>query len=243
MFAALTVLTGTTTAFVLPTRTSVPTMTMTSTVNEEHAKLKWLAKLDTPTWGTGVVTPTSRTSAQASDDYEAKKAWLARLDEPGIWGRATALVADIAEEALVMEAASEDIPAAKMSEEEAKVAWLAKLDVPSWGKAVAAMSAVETWIAQETGRQQISEEEAKKAWLSKLDAPSWGEAALVMTTVAQEASNMQEMTAACESGDDLACTSLSNEEVAKKQWLAKLDVPTWGAAAAAVSVVAKQVGA
>ena len=33
---------------------------------------------------------------------------------------------------------------------------------------------------------------------------------------------------ACVSGDDTACDTLSREEEAKRAWLARLDVPTWG---------------
>merc|ERR1719199_2417684 len=41
------------------------------------------------------------------------------------------------------------------------------------------------------------------------------------------------MTAACDEGDEVACDSLSREEEAKRAWLAKQDVPTWGKAATA----------
>ena len=34
--------------------------------------------------------------------------------------------------------------------------------------------------------------------------------------------------AACATGDDVACDSLSKEEEAKKAWLERLDVPAWG---------------
>merc|ERR1719482_1897964 len=47
------------------------------------------------------------------------------------------------------------------------------------------------------------------------------------------------MTEACDEGDVVACDNLSNEEEAKRAWLANLDAPTWGAAAAAVSAVAE----
>merc|ERR1719486_1414128 len=39
---------------------------------------------------------------------------------------------------------------------------------------------------------------------------------------------MAELTAACGAGDEVACDNLSREEEAKRAWLAKLDVPTWG---------------
>jgi len=48
------------------------------------------------------------------------------------------------------------------------------------------------------------------------------------------------VTAACYSGDEVACDNLSAEQEAKLAWLAKLDAPTWGAAAAAVSVIADE---
>merc|ERR1719482_1135842 len=86
-----------------------------------------------------------------------------------------------------------------------------------------------------------SEEAAKRAWLAKLDAPTWGAAATDLAHVASEAARMEEMEEACYEGDDVACDSLSREEEAKRAWLAKLDAPTWGAAAAAVSAVATQV--
>ena len=84
-----------------------------------------------------------------------------------------------------------------------------------------------------------SEEEAKKAWLAKLDAPKWGKAAVALTGIASEAVQLAEMAVACHEGDEVACNNLSREEEAKRAWLTKLDAPTWGAAAAAVSAVAE----
>mmetsp|Transcript_31742 Transcript_31742/g.63403 ORF Transcript_31742/g.63403 Transcript_31742/m.63403 type:complete len:98 (-) Transcript_31742:154-447(-) len=43
---------------------------------------------------------------------------------------------------------------------------------------------------------------------------------------------------ACDQGDDVACESLSIEDTAKRAWLAKVDAPSWGAAANAVAEVA-----
>ena len=48
---------------------------------------------------------------------------------------------------------------------------------------------------------------------------------------------------ACDAGDDAACDVLSKEEEVKKAWLARLDAPTWGAVAAAVTTVAAGVSA
>ena len=43
---------------------------------------------------------------------------------------------------------------------------------------------------------------------------------------------LAQMAADCEAGNDVACEEFSREEEAKRAWLAKLDVPTWGKAAA-----------
>merc|ERR1719217_1556688 len=130
-------------------------------------------------------------------DDEAKRLWLARLDAP--WGRAAAVVAELAEEALVIEKMTED---------------------------------------------KMTEDDAKKAWLARLDAPTWGKAAKMITKVVEEASDVQQMTEACDAiGEDTCESSLSREEKAKKEWLARLDVTSWGAAAAAVSAIATSVGA
>jgi len=45
----------------------------------------------------------------------------------------------------------------------------------------------------------------------------------------------------CNTGVDAACDVLAREDEAKRAWLAKLDVPAWGAAAKAVTAVAVQV--
>ena len=49
-----------------------------------------------------------------------------------------------------------------------------------------------------------------------------------------------ELTEKCDEGDVVACDVLSKEEEAKKAWLARLDAPTWGAVAAAVTAVAEE---
>ena len=143
-----------------------------------------------------------------ANEEEAKQAWLAKLDVPS-WGKAATAMEEIAAEMAAVDSAPElldHLP--KMTEEQAKQAWLAKLDAPVWGK--------------------MTEEQAKQAWLAKLDAPVWGQAVAVMTSVVAEATKMAELTEECNAGDSTACDTLSNEEEAKKVWLAKLDVPSWG---------------
>jgi len=139
-------------------------------------------------------------------------------------------------------------------EEEAKRRWLARLDVPSWGKAASAVSEL---ASQSSARDELvqacdegqveacdtlsREEEAKRAWLARLDAPSWGQAAKAMAEAARQAAEVEALAAGCDSGDDEACDILSREEEAKRRWLARLDAPSWGAAAAGVADVASSV--
>merc|ERR1719506_3618258 len=84
------------------------------------------------------------------------------------------------------------------------------------------------------------EEEAKRAWLAKLNVPTWGAAATTLASGASEAAQMAEMSAACDAGDKVACDNLSREEEAKRAWLAKLDVPSWGAAATTLATGAQE---
>jgi hypothetical protein len=153
-----------------------------------------------------------------SREEEAKRAWLAKLDVP-TWGNT-----------------------AKMSEEQAKKAWMAKHDFPTWGKAATVLSSAASEASQlaemtaacdkgdEVACDNLSrEEEAKRAWLAKQDFPTWGKAATAFANAASEAAQMAEMTVACDEGDEVACDNLSREEDAKRAWLEKLDVPTWGA--------------
>merc|ERR1719181_743080 len=219
------------------------TPTWGKATREDEAKKAWLARLDAPTWGkaAAVIADVAKDASaveEATDECAigvieqcnalsredaAKKAWLASLDVPS-WGAAALAMSAVA--SVSAEIAQEKEPAMS-AEEIAKHQWLAKLDKPAWG----------------AKSQMAKEEEAKRAWLARLDAPSWGKAAKAMVKVVQEASAIHEMTEACDQGDDAACESLSHEEEAKKAWLARLDVPAWGAAAAAVSAVATQVGA
>jgi hypothetical protein len=221
----LSALCYTTTAYIVAP-TNLPPMVMRRVdpvmiaADDLEAKAAWLAKLDAPAWGdaakamsavvaeaTGIQELTKECEAglvQACDtlskEEDAKKAWLAKLDVPS-WGKAAKALEAMAEEVMV------ELPP-RMSEEEAKVVWLAKLDVPSWGK--------------------MSEEEAKEKWLTKLDAPVWGQAAKAMTTLVAEANKLEDLTKESEEGDSAALAALSRENEAKRAWLAKLDVPSWG---------------
>jgi len=219
---------------VISSRTVIPRMSISKPsnmpkVHEDEAKARWLSRLDTPTW-TGVVRRMDaqdkcEDDASKTSEDAAKQAWLAKLEIPA-WGKASAEVAGEVK---------------KMNENEAKQAWLSKLDLPAWGKVEAATAVLSTKV-MEAASNKMTEEEAKKIWLSRLDAPSWGQAAKMMADVVKEALEVQD------EGDAAAASvhssdQLSPEQRAKQAWLARLDVPTWGAAAAAVSSVAKQVGA
>lgn len=182
-------------------------------------------------------------------EAEAKAEWLAKLDAPA-WGAAAKAMSTVAAEAAQFQAHTKECNAGDFKacdnvskEEEAKKVWLAKLDVPLWGEAAEAMEAMATVEQVEivsepnaseekktklVGLAKISEEDAKKAWLAKLDAPVWGQAATVMTSIVTEANKIAELTEEVEAGDSAAANMLAKENEAKKAWLAKLDVPSWG---------------
>ena len=227
----------------------------------EEAKRAWLAKQDVPRWGK----PSSAAAAPAAAPVpapapapvpvqaaapaapqpsaeEAKRAWLAKLDRP-TWGKAAKVLAGVMSEALDIAALAEKCDSGDdtacdslSSEEEAKKAWLAKLDVPTWGKVSAAVSAtaMTTFAATVT----VDEAAAKRAWLAKLDAPTWGRAAAALSSAATDAATYVDLTERCDEGDYAACDTLSREDEAKKAWLAKLDAPSWGAAATVVADIA-----
>ena len=46
--------------------------------------------------------------------------------------------------------------------------------------------------------------------------------------ISAEIAGMPKLEDECESGDERACDVLSREEEAKRAWLAKLDLPSWG---------------
>ena len=184
-----------------------------------------------------------QTATMTSQEEAAKQAWLARLDAP-TWSKAATTVAGISATALSTPDGMEEDCIAGIEtacdmiahEEAAKQAWLAKLDAPTWGAVAAAVTEVAAAVNVESG--QPGEEQAKKAWLSRLDAPTWGAAASTLVEVAGDAVNTEALTEACDSGENVACDMLNQEADAKAKWLAMLDAPVWGAAAAAVAAVA-----
>jgi len=175
-----------------------------------------------------------------SNEEEAKRRWLASLDSPS-WGKAAAGVAAVAAEAAETAQLSEACEAVEEEEEtfsqeqEAKQRWLASLDAPTWGKAATGVAAA---AAQAAGAAQLGEaceeseeqacdtlseeEEAKRRWLASLDAPSWGKAASVLAAVAAEAAETAQLSEECDEGEEEACETLRTEEEAKRRWLARL---------------------
>jgi hypothetical protein len=71
----------------------------------------------------------------------------------------------------------------------------------------------------------------------KLDSATWARAAATLTSRVAEAAQMAGVSAACDKGNDAACNKLSDAVEGRQTWLENLDVPAWGAAAAAVSAV------
>ena len=203
---------------VVPTASVPEPVVVAASSDEAAAKAAWLSKLDVP------IAPTSEASA--------KRAWLSKLDQP-TWGAAASALYEAASIADLSAQCDEGVQTAcsqVSGEDAAKAAWLSKLDVPSWGAAAQVVNDI-----LEVTNLNPSEDAAKAAWLAKLDAPTWGQAASALTEVVAEAAQMADLTAKCESGEQKACTNLSNEDKAKREWLSKLDVPAWGQVAATVS--------
>ena len=136
------------------------------------------------------------------------------------------------------------------AEAAAKAAWLAKLDnVPSWvGSGSAAPAAAAPAYAPApaaapapSGNAATAEQAAKQAWLAKLDAPTWKGVVTAVSAAGADAVAVQQLEDNCDAGIEAACVALTNEEEAKKAWLARLDAPTWGAVAATVATVSATV--
>ena len=154
----------------------------------------------------------------AEADGEAKRSWLAKVDVHEWKQEASHTTEEKRESAGTTEAA-------------VKAAWLAKVDRPQWGSVPAASATQHASLPA----APVNEAAAKAAWLSKLDAPVWGTAAVALSEVSADATAMAALSEQCDDGDSTACDALSREDEAKAAWLSKLDAPSWGVAAQAVS--------
>ena len=105
-----------------------------------------------------------------------------------------------------------------------------------WAQYKAAVA--ETAARVQAANENTTEVSAKQAWMAKLEAPQWGQAAAAVAQVASSAVATSELAEQCAQQVDEACEQLSSEEDAKRAWLERLDAPTWGAVAAAVTEVA-----
>lgn len=91
-------------------------------------------------------------------------------------------------------------------------------------------------------RMKTSEDEARDAWQDMLDALA--KATSEMNKASQKAAEIAALDAQCSAGDKEACETLSNEESAKKAWLAKSDQKQqWGSGLSTKSDSPAQVSA
>ena len=173
-----------------------------------------------------------------------RRAWVPSLDAE-VLARAEVALSEAAVDAATMadvsaQCESGDAGACKIVNfaEDAKRTWLSSLDASSWeaaARAVAELAAAARSVAPRTDGDATRDVESA-AWTSKLDAPGWSDAALVMSKVAAEAAQMQLLVEQCKSGDTEVCEGLFME-MAKREWLAQLDVPGWARVATATSEV------
>jgi hypothetical protein len=105
---------------------------------------------------------------------------------------------------------------------------------------VEVLSAVsEAAVVARAPAESLDDAVEKAAWLKSLDVPLWGKAAMTLSEAASEAAGMAELAAMCNAGDEISCRILQEQQDDKiSQWLDKLNVPDWGAAAAVLSVAA-----
>ena len=235
-----------------------------ATAEEEAATGARLAKLDVPEWGA----KTDKAAAKARRGWGGTKPAAFTQTAPSPTAPEAAPEATAASEAPPSasteappdasgkggnrapgaEMLSPDVTAADTApvalESAAKAAWLAKLDVPIWGA-------------------KTDKAAAKAAWLNRLDVPSWGATKPSASTPAAPSPTAPEVapeaTAASEPAPEATAASepapvaadappppvsTATESVAKAAWLAKLDVPIWGAQdALGPSTAAHPVGA
>ena len=160
--------------------------------------------------------------------------WLAELDA-ATWSEAAAATATVAAAAAEVKelrdqcASGDEVACETSDEEEAKSEWLAKLDMVNLQQVAATISEIAE-LASAAERCGLGDAvacealsrglEAKQPWLAQLDTPMWIQAA---ATVSEAASSALQAAEQCESGDTVACDTLSHEVDAKSAWLAMLD--------------------
>ena len=106
------------------------------------------------------------------------------------------------------------------------------MDAPAWGKAAAAVSAASSVAARdEACEKQVEEACDPYPYPNPNPTPDPNPHPNPSPNPNPNPEQVEE-----------ACDGLSLEEEAKRAWLARLDAPTWGAVAAAVSEVAAATG-
>ena len=164
------------------------------------------------------------------------------------WAAAVAVVAEVAEERVVSEPDKPDGESG-ISEHDAPnrtPSWLTllaggEMNILGEVETLAAMS--EAGVAARASAENLDDMMAKRVWLKSLDVPTWGKAAVELSEAASEAAEMAEFTAMCNAGDDVSCRILSEQAEATKAMMAKLNVSTWGEAAAVLSGAASDAAA
>ncbi|EOD18004.1 hypothetical protein EMIHUDRAFT_461289 [Emiliania huxleyi CCMP1516] len=130
--------------------------------------------------------------------------------------------------------------------EGAAPSWLARLaggEVDSLGEVEVVSAVSEAAMTARAPAESLDDVAAKQRWLKSLDVPMWGRAAVALSEAASDAAGMAALSAQCDSGDDVSCRILSEQEEDSQARLARLNVPNWGAAAAVLSVAASDAAA
>ena len=225
-------------------------MSLPSASRKDAAKWHWHAQLRAPTWSRAAAA-----MAKLLQTAGAKHVESLHLDA-STWSAAATAISSIAElVSLDAEPPSSEVP--KSPEHAGAVANVPTASADEVASLDATNSDVAEPAPQSTAAEPPHEDEklfkrvASKLPLkvdlenasqyappARLDASTWGLAATVVAQIAQEAIRIAGLIESCNSGHPISCEMLANEEEPNRSWMATLDVPTWGAAAAAVSSIA-----
>jgi len=183
--------------------------------------------------------------AQRVAAAEAKAAAAELLKDQVVEAEARAAAAE-AWAAAVAEERETEKGAEGDAAEGAAPSWLARLaggEVDSLGEVEVVSAVSEAAMTARAPAESLDDVAAKQRWLKSLDVPMWGRAAVALSEAASDAAGMAALSAQCDSGDDVSCRILSEQDEDSQARLARLNVPNWGAAAAVLSVAASDAAA
>jgi len=152
--------------------------------------------------------------AQRVAAAEAKAAAAELLKDQVVEAEARAAAAE-AWAAAVAEERETEKGAEGDAAEGAAPSWLARLaggEVDSLGEVEVVSAVSEAAMTARAPAESLDDVAAKQRWLKSLDVPMWGRAAVALSEAASDAAGMAALSAQCDSGDDVSCRILSEQD-------------------------------